>query len=101
MGPAGDYYRIVIENGKIKALFFDKGNPNPHTKLCGKIESPEIFELLCLLYQKSVSPKNSINEFKKIVEGYNKSIREDFEFFFNKKNGKKHITEGSGKQKRI
>lgn len=75
-----DPYRIKFENGKISVSFFERGNPIPHTKFKGKIDSKETQEALKDLKEKvgDTKAKNFIESFLEIGESYSKKITKDF-----------------------
>lgn len=76
-----DPYRIKFENGKISIAFFERGNPIPHTKFKGKIDSKNTRETLKELKEKvgDKKAKDFIDSFLEIGENYEKRIKKDFQ----------------------
>jgi len=75
-----DPYIIKFENGKISVVFFERGNPIPHTKFKGRIDSQETIETLKDLREKvgDKKAKKFIDSFLEIGDDYKKRIKKDF-----------------------
>lgn len=75
-----DYYRIVIENGKVKINIFEKNNPIPYNTIKADITKQKGKELLALLLQKYGM---NLEDFKKAEEKNKEEIKNDIAKFIN------------------
>lgn len=78
----GEYYRVVIENGKVKINVFEKNNPSPIYSTKAKFESEAGKEIIALFLQKYGV---GIKEYKKICENIDKDIQKDINEIFREK----------------
>jgi len=76
-----EYYRIVIENGKIKINIFDRGNPIPTFSTNCNMENEKARELVALFLQKYGL---GIKEYQEICNRYEREMTEDIKSFLNK-----------------
>lgn len=75
-----EYYRIVIENGKIRINVFDRGNHIPTFSTTSDISNKHGREIVALFLQKYGM---GMKEYKQICQRYDKMIKDDIKSFIN------------------